>query len=75
MNTTKAMRQLIDDAIAAGYKVEESIYAVRIPAKRRFGIGITIYPNGTAVRNDVDISFVNAIRTQKQMRKLLGLVR
>lgn len=75
MNTTKAIRKLIDDAIAAGHEVEESAYEVRIPPLKRGRVGITIYQDGTALRNDVpDLSLLTTIRTQKQMRKLLDLV-
>jgi hypothetical protein len=74
VNTTKAMRELIDDAIAVGHEVEESVYEVRIPPLKRGRPGITIYQDGTAVRNDVsDLCVCTAIRTQKQMRKLLDL--
>lgn len=74
MRTTKALRQLIDDALAAGHGVQEFERHVRILPAKRGRPGIDISEDGTAVRNDLhNLGIATAIRTQREMRKLLGL--
>lgn len=72
MNASRGIRKLIDDAKAAGLKVREEHNYVDIKRKRP-SLGLVIFEDGVAVRNDVDLSVCTAIRTQKQMRKILGL--
>ena len=70
MRATKAMRQIIEDAAEAGYKVSEKEYQVDL---EKGDYGIRIWEDGTANRLDVDASVALTIRTQKEIRKALKI--
>lgn len=68
------IRKLIDDAKAKGLRVIESNdYALVSKGKTNRAVGLEIWPDGTATRADVALSVTTTIRTQKQMREILGL--
>jgi hypothetical protein len=76
METTRSMRRLIDDAKARGLTVREREQFCDINrGKTLRSLGIRIWPDGTATRNDIELSLCLAIRTQKQMREILGLTK
>lgn len=65
--------RIIEDAQEKGLNViRHSDGTVSINKGKR-GVGIRIFQDGVAVRNDVDLTIAIAIRTQKQMREILGL--
>lgn len=69
------IRKLVEDAMAKNYIIESrSGDGVIIRVSPR-GTSIWISDDGKAFRNDVglDLSITREIRTQKQMRKILGL--
>ena len=74
MQTTPHRRRMINDAIAKGYTIVEGWNSVNInTGKTRRSVGITLWLDGTATRNDVDLTVATAIRTVKDMRKCLNL--
>ena len=74
MKTTPTRRKLIADAQAKHFTVVESETCVRISTGKTYrSLGVTIWPDGTATRNDIDFSQCLCIRTVKAMRELLGL--
>ena len=74
MKTTPKRRKMINDSIKEGYTVVEKEFGVDINVgKTRRSVGITLWPDGTATRNDCDLTICAAIRTVKEMRKCLGL--
>jgi hypothetical protein len=76
MKTTKARRQLINDAKAAGYRVNESPASCSISTgKTNRSVGLVIWEDGKATRLDIDHAYCLAIRTVKEMRSTLGLER
>jgi len=69
---------LLADARRAGYSVSEGpaghISVLRCHARTgRILRGVTIYPNGTAIRADVDLAAAVAIRGVANIRKALGV--
>jgi hypothetical protein len=78
---------LLSDAREAGYVVEIGLSCVdifKVNTKGRslevggksihpISRGIRIYADGTANRMDVELGSTTLIRTQKMMRKILGL--
>jgi hypothetical protein len=77
MKFTKSQAQLIEDAKAAGYSVQESATSVDIFKATKAGRitrGIRICEDGTAFRLDVELGSANTIRTQKVMRSILFAV-
>lgn len=77
MQLTKSQEKLIQDAKSAGYTVEISGACVDVFKVSRSGgsvsKGIRVYEDGTAHRLDVELGSANTIRTQKMMRKILGV--
>jgi hypothetical protein len=74
MKTTKGRRQLINDALASGMTVRERDGRCDISTGKTYrSVGITIWEDGVATRNDVEPSSCLSIRTIKQMRGILGL--
>jgi len=71
MKASKGIRKLIDDAQAKGLFVRETGSDCII--KGRFERGLVIFPDGTALRTDVDPRVATTIRTQRLMRAFLGL--
>jgi hypothetical protein len=73
------MKRLVSDAMAAGLWVDvphdgsdgEPITIRK--GKSTHSVGITIWPDGTATRSDVAFELTTTIRTQKEMRAILGL--
>jgi hypothetical protein len=64
------IRKLFEDARDAGLIVEGNV--IRVSPR---GVSLKIWEDGTATRADVgiDLTVCTAIRTQKEMRRILGL--
>ena len=74
MNATKGIRAIINDAKARGLRVEESQMRCLVSTgKTNRAVGVMIYEDGTAYRSDIDLSLCLAIRSQREMRSILGL--
>ena len=74
MNATKGIRAIINDAKARGLRVEEEQTRCLISTgKTNRSVGIVIYENGTACRSDVSLELCLVIRTQREIRSILGL--
>lgn len=77
MKLTENMKKLIEDCRNNGYTVEEHDSKIEIYRCRRsngtFTFGLTIWESGEALRNDTDWNICTVIRTQKEMRKVLGI--
>ncbi len=74
MNLTPMQTKLVSDAQAAGYQVSHSDRSVLISKGSKVAPkGIRLYEDGTAHRTDVDHGSALTIRTQKQMRQILGV--
>jgi len=74
MNATKGIRAIINDAKARGLRVEEDQMRCLISTgKTNRSVGIVIYEDGTACRCDVSLEQCLAIRSQREMRSILGL--
>jgi len=74
MNATKGIRAIINDAKARGLRVEEEQTRCLISTgKTNRSVGIVIYENGTASRSDVSLELCLAIRSQREIRSILGL--
>lgn len=74
MTTSKGIRKIIDDATSRGMGVEESDHKCVIrTGKDRRSVGIVICEDGTAYRADVPLELCLSIRTQREMRSVLGL--
>lgn len=74
MTLTKSQAQLIEDAKAAGYSIQEFATSVDIFKATKAGRitrGIRLTEDGTAFRLDVELGSANTIRTQKAMRSIL----
>lgn len=70
------IEKIIKDAKAKGYIVREHRFTNAVDIRKgttRYSIGITIWEDGTATRSDVYLTVASTIRTQKEMRKTLGL--
>lgn len=78
MISDRAKRQLIVEAIAAGFVVEmlpnSDIVNIR-RGKTYRSVGVTIWGDGIATRSDIRHDLCLAIRTVKQVRQILGLNR
>lgn len=74
MNASKGIRKLIDEATARGMSVAESgSRCVIRTGKTHRSVGIVICENGTAYRSDVPLALCLTIRSQREMRAILGL--
>lgn len=73
---TSAMSQLIADAKRSGYRVDISHDGIRIykfVGRWKHEKGLWIWPDGTAIRIDVDPSIAAGIRSYLGMRAALGI--
>ncbi|EAT8236231.1 TPA: hypothetical protein I8550_002194 [Citrobacter freundii] len=70
---SKGIENLIKDALAAGCNVTRKAHRFEISKKGRKAITLIICEDGTAYRGDVDLTITKSIRTQKEMRFILGL--
>lgn len=70
---TKGINRLISDAKDAGCKVTEQGCRLEITRPNKKLPTLVISPDGTAYRGDTDLSVCISIRTQKEMRKALGI--
>jgi len=74
MIATKGIRKLINDATARGLRVEESeMRCIISTGKTSRAVGLVIYEDGTAFRSDVRLDLCMTIRSQRDMRAILGL--
>jgi hypothetical protein len=74
MKTTAQRRKLIEEARVRGLTVRETNSCVHILTGKTFkSVGITLWPDGTATRSDIDFQLCTTIRTIKLMRIILGL--
>jgi len=74
MNATKGIRAIINDAKARGLRVEESQTRCLVSTgKTNRAVGVMICEDGTAYRSDIDLSLCLTIRSQREMRAILGL--
>ena len=69
---------LIDDARAAGFIVQPGDSGVikvfkMHPKTKHITTGLMLFPDGTAIRMDIDLTVSTAIRSVDVMRKVLGL--
>ena len=70
----RGFKQIIKDAKTRGYIVKENNYgSVDINVSPR-GLGVRLWPDGSATRNDVENHLALTIRTQKEIRKVLRMV-
>ncbi|EBA6407268.1 hypothetical protein DK986_12665 [Salmonella enterica] len=69
----KGIEKIIADAKRAGCTVYEKNGRYEITKPNRKNITLIISPDGTAYRGDVDLTVTKTIRTQKEMKKALGL--
>lgn len=72
---TRGIKKIVEDAKRAGYIVKFHNEETVTILKSKRGVGICIWSDGTATRADYgfDLTIATAIRTQKEMRKCLGL--
>ncbi|WP_181216601.1 hypothetical protein [Citrobacter werkmanii] len=70
---SKGIENLIKDALAAGCNVTRKAHRFEVSKKGRKAITLIICEDGTAYRGDVDLTITKSIRTQKEMRFILGL--
>ncbi|MDG4698858.1 hypothetical protein P7V44_21780 [Providencia sp. CRE-3FA-0001] len=71
---SKGIEKLLDLAIHSGclvYSKTNGGYELTKPNKKN--ITLIISPDGTAYRGDIDLTLAKTIRTQKEMRDILGL--
>lgn len=74
MNASKGIRKIIDDATARGMSVDESDTRCVIRTGKTFrSVGVVICENGTAYRADVPLELCLTIRSQREIREILGL--
>lgn len=72
----KGLRRLIKAASDKGYSIVINPDCIEITsdvAGKLEGVGICIFGNALAVRNDMGSDEVKSIRTQKNMRQVLGI--
>ncbi|KAE9687806.1 hypothetical protein GP718_03310 [Escherichia coli] len=69
----KGIENLIKDALAAGCNVTRKAHRYEVSKKGRKAITLVICEYGTAYRGDVDLTVTKTIRTQKEMRAILGI--
>ncbi|HHR4771556.1 TPA: hypothetical protein ACS55J_003211 [Salmonella enterica] len=69
----KGIENLIKDALAAGCNVTRKAHRFEVSKKGRKSITLVICEDGTAYRGDVDLTVTKTIRTQKEMRAILGI--
>lgn len=69
----KGIENLIKDALAAGCNVTRKAHRFEVSKKGRKAITLIICEDGTAYRGDVDLTITKTIRTQKEMRVILGI--
>lgn len=71
--------ELLNKALAAGYEVKydfqtnEGHIVRRRKGSQKILLGVTLYPDGTAIRADLPIEICTTIRTNKAVAKLLGI--
>lgn len=74
MTTSPGIARIIEEAKERGFIIQELPHGSGVNInKTRRGVGITIWADGTATRNDVDLHLTMTIRTHKAMRRILGL--
>ncbi|HAF2549020.1 TPA: hypothetical protein G9F23_005090 [Salmonella enterica] len=71
---SKGIENLIKDALDAGCNVTRKDHHFEVSKKGRKDITLIICEDGTAYRGDVDLTITKSIRTQKEMRFILGLL-
>ncbi|ECF2366360.1 hypothetical protein E1890_16955 [Salmonella enterica subsp. enterica serovar Mountpleasant] len=69
----KGIENLIKDALTAGCNVTRKAHRFEVSKKGRKAITLVICEDGTAYRGDVDLTVTKTIRTQKEMRAILGI--
>jgi hypothetical protein len=70
---TTNMASLIEDAKRAGYTVaDKGAAGIWITTR---GVGLIIYPDGTAFDASVRLDVAKGIRAYKDMRRILGIER
>jgi hypothetical protein len=69
----KGIENLIKDALAADCRVIRKAHRFEVSKPGRKTITLVICEDGTAYRGDVDLTITKTIRTQKEMREILGL--
>lgn len=67
------INKLIEDAKKAGCMVYKYNGRFEITKPNRKSVTLIICPDGTAYRGDIDLTIAKTVRTQKQMREILGL--
>lgn len=70
---SKGIENLIKDALENGCHVVRKAHRFEVSKKGKKSITLVICEDGTAYRGDGDLTIANAIRTQKEMRAILGL--
>ncbi|MDU7357426.1 MAG: hypothetical protein E7L11_16825 [Klebsiella oxytoca] len=69
----KGIENLIKDALENGCHVVRKAHHFEVSKNGKKSITLVICEDGTAYRGHVDLTSANAIRTQKEMRAILGL--
>ncbi|HID3180914.1 TPA: hypothetical protein ACXGDS_003125 [Klebsiella pneumoniae] len=69
----KGIENLIKDALAADCRVIRKALHFEVSKPGRKTITLVISEDGTAYRGDIDLGLTKTIRTQKEMRAILGL--
>lgn len=70
---SRGIEKLAADAFAAGCGVKRNGDRFEITRPGRKLVTLIICPDGLAYRGDTDLTVCNAIRTQKEMRAVLGI--
>lgn len=70
---SKGIENLIKDALSNGCHVVRKAHRFEVSKKGKKSITLIICEDGTAYRGDIDLTIAIAIRTQKEMRSVLGL--
>ncbi|HBX5361935.1 hypothetical protein POW17_26345 [Klebsiella pneumoniae] len=70
---SKGIEKLVSEACKKGYSVFRKGDRIEICKPNRKMVRPVILPDGTGYRGDVDLTLAKAIRTQKQMKEVLGL--
>ena len=73
MKTTKRIRAMVELAKRVGYNVKEEDNRIAISPPIKGRPGLSIYPDGTAVRNDIPGEMATGIRSVAKMEYILNL--
>lgn len=71
MKMTKKITDVVGAAFALGYNVKNFPLRIEITSPIKGRPGITISEDGTAYRNDVDLTLATTLRTAAQMKNVL----